>query len=100
MLADSYDPGWQARVNGKRAPILRVNGLFRGLYLPEGAHTVVFTYTPASVTIGLLVTGASLLITLVWGAFSLARIVIAMIRGNRGPSSKSAPATGGGERMV
>ncbi|MBX3176442.1 MAG: YfhO family protein [Candidatus Hydrogenedentes bacterium] len=100
VLADSYDPGWQARVNGKRAPILRVNGLFRGLYLPEGAHTVVFTYTPASVTIGLLVTGASLLITLVWGAFSLARIVIAMIRGNRGPSSKSAPAMGGGERMV
>lgn len=46
VLADSYYPGWVARVDGVEAPILRPDLILRGVTLPPGAHTVTFTYEP------------------------------------------------------
>jgi uncharacterized membrane protein YfhO len=46
VLADSYYPGWVARVDGVEAPILRADLILRGVTLPPGAHTVTFTYEP------------------------------------------------------
>ncbi len=55
ILADSYYPGWQAYVDGKRQMILRANLFFRAVVLSQGEHTVEFRYEPRSFLIGLTV---------------------------------------------
>ncbi len=65
ILTDVYYPGWRAEVNGQPANIYRVNGLLRGVWLPEGEHQVVFSYWPASFQIGFTLAGISSLICLV-----------------------------------
>jgi hypothetical protein len=73
ILADTFAPGWHAYVNGVREPILKVNGMFRGVYLPAGKHSVTFTYAPLSVTLGLLISGLALLGCLAWAVFTASR---------------------------
>jgi hypothetical protein len=45
---ETYYPGWVAEIDGRRAPILRADILFRGLEVPAGAHHVVFRFAPFS----------------------------------------------------
>lgn len=52
VLSDTYDAAWRANVDGRAAPVLRVNGLFRGVTLPEGKHKVAFYYQPRSFYLG------------------------------------------------
>lgn len=56
VLADCYAPGWQASLDGKSSPILRANGLFRGIAVPAGEHRIVFTYRPRPFAVGAAVT--------------------------------------------
>lgn len=63
LLTDAYYPGWQARVDGAAAPILRANVMFRAVALPAGAHEIVFEYRPA--WLGWLPLGAA-----AWGALT------------------------------
>lgn len=46
VLADSHAPGWTATVNGVRKPILKVNGLYRGVITPEGPCEIEYAYRP------------------------------------------------------
>jgi hypothetical protein len=55
VLADSFYPGWNAYVDGKREGILRANLFFRAVALPAGEHTVEFRYEPMSFKIGLVI---------------------------------------------
>ena len=64
ILTDVYYPGWQAEVNGEPAKIYRVNGLLRGVWLPEGEHQVIFSYWPPSFQIGFALAAISSLICL------------------------------------
>ncbi len=48
VLSDSYSPDWRVSVDGRDAPLLRANGLFRAVPVPVGRHRVVFTYLPQS----------------------------------------------------
>jgi hypothetical protein len=48
VLHDIYYPGWVAEIDGREAPILRADLLFRGLELPPGRHHVVFRFAPFS----------------------------------------------------
>lgn len=52
VLADRFSPGWRATLDGRATPILRTNGIFRGIATPAGAHTIVFTYRPWPVIAG------------------------------------------------
>jgi hypothetical protein len=61
VLTDVHFPGWKATVDGRTAPIERVDYLLRGVVVPPGAHRVEFTYAPRSFRIGWVV---SLLATL------------------------------------
>jgi hypothetical protein len=47
-LHDIYYPGWIAEIDGRQAPILRADVLFRGLEVPPGRHQVVFQFAPFS----------------------------------------------------
>ena len=52
VVLEAFDPGWSATVDGAVAPVLRANGLFRAVRLPEGRHRVVFAYRPRSGRVG------------------------------------------------
>ncbi len=68
ILADQFDEGWKAKVDGKDAQITRANLVFRAVKVPAGKHEVIFTYWPASFDIGLKVS----IITLFFIIISLA----------------------------
>jgi hypothetical protein len=53
VLSDAFYPGWRATVDGAETPIVPANVLFRGVPLPPGEHTVVFTFEPTSWQLGL-----------------------------------------------
>ena len=69
LLNDRYDLNWKSTVDGKEAPVLRCNYLMRGVYLPEGSHTVVFHFQPPTwplyITLGGWAAGAVLAASLV-----------------------------------
>jgi len=46
VLADMAYPGWKATVDGNAVPIDQVDGLFRGVALDPGDHSVEFVYRP------------------------------------------------------
>lgn len=52
VLCDVHYPGWRAYVNGRPADIIRTNGVFRGVSVPAGNHTVEFRFQPARLRIG------------------------------------------------
>jgi hypothetical protein len=60
-LSDTYDTDWQVDVDGLPARMMRVNGLFRGVHLTPGEHTVTFTYRPSNFYLGAAVTAITAL---------------------------------------
>jgi uncharacterized membrane protein YfhO len=44
VLAESWDPGWTAEVDGRAADVVRVNHVQMGVPLPPGMHRVDFRY--------------------------------------------------------
>jgi hypothetical protein len=61
VLADTFAPGWTARVDGVPARILATNHLFRGVPAPAGVHRVRFEYRPRSLTLGAALSALALL---------------------------------------
>ncbi|RZS93610.1 YfhO family protein [Aquimarina brevivitae] len=56
VFSEIYYPGWQAYIDGKPVDHLQVNYTLRGLQIPKGSHTVTFTFEPAVVQQGSLIT--------------------------------------------
>lgn len=48
VLHDLFYPGWEARVDGVREPVLHANILFRGVEVGAGRHRIEFTFEPLS----------------------------------------------------
>ena len=48
VLSDAWHPGWTVHVDGEKATPLRVGGIFRGVRLPAGSHTVIWSFAPWS----------------------------------------------------
>ncbi|MCL7455446.1 MAG: oligosaccharide flippase family protein, partial [Anaerolineae bacterium] len=98
VLADSYFPGWKAyrsdlyqvtddgRIIGpepavpepdfepeseNELAIVRADGNFRAVFLPEGAHRVRFKYTPMSFKLGLYGTFLGVVVALLLGLYWL-----------------------------
>ena len=66
VLADLWDKGWNAYLDGKPVPILRTNHALRGVVVPAGKGTLEFRYEPASFAWGLRLAAVALLATLGW----------------------------------
>lgn len=64
VVADTLYPGWEARVDGTRAPILAANISNRAVRVPAGRHTVSFTFRPKSLYMGAIISGVALLLTM------------------------------------
>jgi len=52
VVLDAYAPGWRAEVDGRPAPLLQADGVFRAVPLPPGRHQVECRYRPASLAWG------------------------------------------------
>lgn len=79
VVADSFYPGWYAKLDGQPVEILRVNQINRGVFVPEGKHSVEFIYSPLSLKIGV-------------GIFILAFLLLiglAVLRKSEGSASKT-----------
>jgi hypothetical protein len=50
VVAEGYDPGWRAAVDGAGAPVLRANLIQRAIPVPAGTHRVTLRYAPPGVT--------------------------------------------------
>lgn len=46
VLLDSHHPDWRAYVHGAPRPLLRINGVFRGVLLQPGETRATFRYEP------------------------------------------------------
>ena len=69
VLSDNYTPDWQATVDGRSAPVLRANVVYRAVALPAGTHNVSFRYRPTVVYASAAISGAALLVLLALMAF-------------------------------
>ena len=61
VLADTWYPGWQAKLDGRPVRIWEVDGLVRGIEVPAGDHRIEIVYRPNSVLLGAVFSGAALL---------------------------------------
>lgn len=82
VQVDQYDPDWTATIDGKPAPIHRVNYLMRGIVVPEGVHRVRLRYRPAALEAGIRISLASAAAALV-----LAAVGIVLRRRRAGPAA-------------
>jgi hypothetical protein len=69
VLADMWNEGWRAYLNGQPAPILRANHALRGVVVPAGTGTLEFRYQPASLAWGLRLAGLGAALLLGWAWF-------------------------------
>jgi hypothetical protein len=61
VLADAWDPGWRAWVDGSPTDVLQANVAFRAVALPAGSHVVEMRYRPTPALAGLALSGISVL---------------------------------------
>jgi hypothetical protein len=60
VVAQNLADGWTARVDGRPAAIVPVDGALMGVFVPAGRHTVVLNYLPRSFVIGSVVSAVAL----------------------------------------
>jgi hypothetical protein len=60
VVSENYYPGWRARVDGREAPVSRVDYALIGVGLPAGARSVELTFTSGRSATGKLLTLLSL----------------------------------------
>lgn len=48
VFSDIYYPGWRCTIDGQPTDVLRANYVLRAVILPQGKHTVAFTFDPQS----------------------------------------------------
>ena len=59
-VSGSYDEGWHATVDGRSVPVRLADGIFRGVVVPPGRHTVRFHYASPDAQRGLWISAAAL----------------------------------------
>jgi hypothetical protein len=64
VLADSFDPGWRATLDGAPVPVLRANLAFRAVRVPAGRHRIEMVYRPRALLAGLAVSAVAVLAAL------------------------------------
>ena len=65
VLTSLLYPGWRVTVDGERHDAIRVEGMYRGVKIAAGKHTIRWQYQPASQRWGLWISGGSFFLALV-----------------------------------
>lgn len=71
VLSEIYFRGWEAWVDGVRAPVERVNYTLRGVQLPPGDHKVEFVFRAHSFRTGAAWTALGVILLVAGGVISL-----------------------------
>jgi hypothetical protein len=66
-----YKAGWKALIDGKEAPIVKVNYVLRGLAVPSGQHNIEFKFEPKGYYTGTSITTVASILLLLLLAFSI-----------------------------
>jgi hypothetical protein len=74
VLADRWDKGWRAYLNGQRVPILKANHALRGVVAPAGEGKLEFRYEPASFAWGLRLAGLGAIGLAAWGGVQSSKL--------------------------
>lgn len=80
LAANAYD-GWKARIGDTEIPVRLANHAFRGVVVPAGEHTVVFTFEPEELFRGLWIYGVGLLL------FVAATVILVLRERREGPTA-------------
>ncbi|MDG3003201.1 YfhO family protein [Paludisphaera mucosa] len=85
VLADVFYPGWTLTIDGKPAPVYRVNRMMRGAAVEAGTHKLVYKYEPRSFRLGLMLSIAGLLAAFGFALHAFRRPVVALPWNEAGP---------------
>ncbi len=66
VIADTWDAGWTATIDGETAPILPANGFQRAIRVPQDATRAELRYWPPGLTAGIGLTAAGILALTAW----------------------------------
>lgn len=69
VLDDTYFPGWQARIDGSPARVLRADHTFRAVWVPAGEHQIDMRFSLPGLRAGVLVSLVSLVLLLALAAY-------------------------------
>jgi hypothetical protein len=68
VVSQAFFKGWRATVDGRAAPVMRVNGLVQGVPVGAGRHRVTLRYRAPGLGAGAVVSAATLFVLLAWWA--------------------------------
>lgn len=90
VFSEIYFPwGWTATIDGKEAPIGRVNYVLRALRIPAGEHEITFRFDPQSVRITNSISVASVTGIYVLCALALIILILPVIKRRNSQTSQS-----------
>lgn len=87
ILSDVFYPGWELTIDGRPAPIYKVNRLMRGAAVEGGTHRLVYSYHPRSFRIGRIGTAIGLAALIILGTICAARPVDRTVAGMDRPAT-------------
>lgn len=64
VSSEVYYPGWRAYIDGKQTEIVEANLAFRAVFVPNGTHTITFSYVPHIVFIGAAISIIAIVVSL------------------------------------
>src|SRR2546421_136169 len=64
VVLQSFADGWNATIDGHAAIVHPANVQFQAVLMPQGTHIVNLKYEPASVRIGMFISGAAMILLL------------------------------------
>lgn len=64
VFSDSYFPGWKVTINGKTDKIYKVNGILKGIFVPPGENTIIFSYLPTNLMLYIIISCATFTVML------------------------------------
>jgi hypothetical protein len=73
IQTDLLYPGWRVSIDGTDVEPARIDGMYRGVEVSAGRHTVEWTYSPASVAWGGVISLVAVLALLLWGGMARRR---------------------------
>jgi uncharacterized membrane protein YfhO len=68
-----YYPGWVARVNGTRTPVMKAYSALRAIQIPAGTHEVTLSFEPLSFQLGSVFSMLTLLGMVGWAIWRATR---------------------------
>ncbi len=71
VTSETWYPGWNVFIDGKKQDILQVNYCFKGVMVSEGTHIIEFKYEPISFFVGVCLCAGAIIICFIIGFYNI-----------------------------